>query len=74
MSVFILFFIKLEELMNKKNLIFLLIAVTGVIFFGLIGVSVAERSLLGVVLSLFASIMVIGVGFMLKKKWRGRTK
>jgi drug/metabolite transporter (DMT)-like permease len=58
--------------MKKKNLIFLFIAVMGVFFFGLTGVSVAERNLLGVVLSLLASIMVIGVGFMLKKKWRGR--
>jgi hypothetical protein len=60
----------MEELMNKKNLIFLLIATTGVFFFGLIGVSVAERSVPGVILSLFASILVIGFGFMLKKKWR----
>lgn len=60
--------------MNKKNVIFLLIAVTGVFFFGLVGVSVAERSIVGVILSLLASIMVIGLGFTLKKKWRGQNE
>lgn len=60
----------LEEPMDRKKFIFLLVAITGVFFFGLVGVSVAERSLLGAILSIIASILVIGMGFKLKKKWR----
>lgn len=56
--------------MDRKKIIFLLVAITGVFFFGLTGVSVAERSLIGAILSLIASILVIGMGFTLKKKWR----
>lgn len=56
--------------MDRKKFIFLLVAITGVFFFGLVGVSVAERSLLGAILSIIASILVIGMGFKLKKKWR----
>lgn len=56
--------------MDRKKFIFLLVAITGVFFFGLVGVSVAERSLLGAILSIIASIFVIGMGFKLKKKWR----
>jgi drug/metabolite transporter (DMT)-like permease len=56
--------------MDRKKIIFLLVAITGVFFFALTGVSVAERSFIGAILSLVASILVIGYGFTLKKKWR----
>lgn len=55
--------------MNRK-LIFLLIAFLGVCCFVLIGIAIAERSLLGALAAFAASIGIIGYGFTLKKKWR----
>lgn len=55
--------------MNQK-LVFLSLSITGVFLFILTGISVAERSLLGFSISLLGAVLTIGIGFMLKKKWR----
>jgi hypothetical protein len=54
----------------SRNFLFLCLAITGVIFFILTGISVAERSLLGFSLSMIGAVLTIGFGFMLKKRWR----
>jgi len=55
--------------MNRK-LIFLLIATLGVICFILVGFALGARNPWLGIISLVASIFVIGYGFTLKKKWR----
>ncbi|GAA0350569.1 YlaF family protein [Bacillus horti] len=55
--------------MNRK-VISLLFALAAVSCFVLAGIFVAERSVLGVILSLLASVVVMGVGFSFKKKFR----
>jgi len=55
--------------MNRK-LIFFILALIAVTFLVLIGFSLGERSLLGGLLSLLGSILTVGIGFMLKAKWR----
>lgn len=53
-----------------QKAIFLLIATIGVFCFVLTGISIGERSLLGALGSLLASVLIIGFGFVLKRKWR----
>lgn len=58
--------------MNPK--ISLLFALAAVLCFVLTGIFIAEKSILGVLLSLVAAVLVIGFGFMLKKRARVRQK
>ena len=54
----------------NKNMAFLLIAVLAVAFLVLAGFSLGMNSVLGFILSMFTSFMIVGIGFMLKRKWR----
>ncbi|WP_458414034.1 DUF5325 family protein [Schinkia sp. CFF1] len=60
--------------MKKINFLFLGLAIATVIALMSIGVAIAERSILGVILSIIASILIMGVGFSLKKKMREANK
>ncbi len=56
--------------MKNINFLFLGLAVATVIAMMLIGVAIAERSLLGIILSILATVLLTGLGFSLKKKIR----
>ncbi|WP_453997220.1 YlaF family protein [Bacillus nitroreducens] len=56
--------------MKNVNIPLLLIAISVAVCIMLIGVAVAERSLLGIILSIIAVIIVTGLGFSTKKKMR----
>lgn len=57
--------------MKKKiNAVFLGFAIATVICLMLIGVAIAERSLIGLVFAVISTIFVMGFGFVIKKKWR----
>jgi len=60
--------------MKSLNLPMLLYSVVTVLFMLLIGVSIAERSLTGILLSTFAVIFVMGAGFVTKKKLREKSR
>lgn len=55
---------------NKIDFINLAIAILGVTCFVLIGVFIAEESIIGTVLSLIGGVCVIGMGFVRRKKRR----
>lgn len=57
---------------NKIDFINLAIAILGVTCFVLIGVFIAEQSVIGIILSLLAGVGVIGMGFVRRKKRRER--
>jgi drug/metabolite transporter (DMT)-like permease len=54
----------------NRNFIFLLIAMIGVAFLVTTGFSLGARSTVGGILSMIGAILTVGVGFMLKKKFR----
>ena len=56
--------------MKNINFLFLGLAVATVIAMMLIGVAIAERSVLGIILSIVASVLLTGLSFSLKKKMR----
>lgn len=56
--------------MKNINFLFLGLAVATVIAMMLIGVAIAERSVIGIILSIVASVLLTGLGFSLKKKMR----
>lgn len=56
--------------MKNINFLFLGLAIATVIALMLIGVAIAERSLLGIIFSITASVLTTGLGFSLKKKIR----
>lgn len=56
--------------MKNVNIPMLLFAILTAICIMLIGVAIAERSLLGIILSIIAVIIVTGLGFTTKKKMR----
>ncbi|KEF36017.1 hypothetical protein M670_04816 [Schinkia azotoformans MEV2011] len=56
--------------MKNINFLSLGLAIATVIALMLIGVAIAERSLLGIILSITATVLITGLGFSLKKKMR----
>ncbi|EKN68493.1 DUF5325 family protein [Schinkia azotoformans] len=56
--------------MKNINFLFLGLAIATVIALMLIGVAIADRSLLGIILSITATVLITGLGFSLKKKMR----
>lgn len=56
--------------MKNINFLFLSLAILTVIFIMLIGIAVAERSVVGIILSIIATILVMGFSFKMKKKMR----
>jgi len=60
--------------MKNINFLFLGLAIATVISLMLIGVAVAERSILGIISSILASILLMGFGFMMKKRMRAANK
>ncbi|MCH1623933.1 YlaF family protein [Fredinandcohnia quinoae] len=58
--------------MKKVNILMLFFAFATAFSIMLIGVAIAERSLLGIILSIIAVIIVAGLGFSSKKKMRER--
>lgn len=56
--------------MKNINFLFLSLAILTVIFIMLIGITVAERSVVGIILSIIATILVMGFSFKMKKKMR----
>lgn len=56
--------------MKNINFLFLGLAIATVIALMLIGVAIAERSILGIILSILGSVLLTGLGFSLKKKIR----
>lgn len=55
---------------QKKQFFFLILSFLTVFFLILTGISVAERSLLGFLCSLLGAFTIVGIGFVLKRKWR----
>ncbi len=53
---------------------FLIIAIIGVLFMILIGIMIAEKSLIGVLLAIAGTLGTIGYGFMTKRKLRNAGK
>jgi len=60
--------------MKSLNLPMLLFSVLTVLFMLLIGISIAERSILGAILSTIAAVIVVGYGFVTKKKLREKSR
>ncbi|WP_010282802.1 YlaF family protein [Bacillus timonensis] len=56
--------------MKNVNIPMLLFAIATAVCIMLIGVSIAEKSVLGIILSIIAVIIVTGLGFTTKKKMR----
>jgi len=57
-------------MMKKIKSLFLLFALVATACIIGIGISVAERSIFGIIISIFLLIMIMGIGFMTKKKMR----
>ncbi|WP_419883715.1 DUF5325 family protein [Peribacillus sp. B-H-3] len=53
---------------------FLLLALLAVASISWIGISIAEQSIAGVIISIFALFIIMGYGFTLKKKMRKKGK
>ncbi|MGM9986660.1 MAG: DUF5325 family protein [Bacillaceae bacterium] len=49
---------------------FFIIALLGVVFMMLIGIMVAEKNIIGIIIALILLILTIGYGFIQKKKHR----
>lgn len=60
--------------MKAANFIFLGFAVAAAISIMLIGVAIAEESILGILLSIAAFTAIMGFGFVTKKKFREQGK
>lgn len=60
--------------MKNINFLFLGLAIATVISLMLIGIAIAERSILGIISSILASIVIMGFGFMMKKRMREANK
>jgi len=58
--------------MKNGNGIFVIYAFAAVIAMTGVGIAVGERSLIGIIISLIALIVVFGMGFKTKKKHRER--
>ncbi|MGD7043533.1 YlaF family protein [Jeotgalibacillus proteolyticus] len=56
--------------MKKTNAIFVLYAFAAVLAMSGVGIAVGERSILWAILSIIALIVVFGMGFKTKKKYR----
>ncbi|MFT4416065.1 YlaF family protein [Fredinandcohnia humi] len=56
--------------MKNLNVLMLLFAIATTFCIMLIGIAIAERSMLGIILSIIAVIIVTGLGFTTKKKMR----
>jgi hypothetical protein len=56
--------------MTKQNVIFLFISVLTFACIAFIGIAIAEESILGILSSAIAVIVLMGTGFTLKKKFR----
>jgi hypothetical protein len=56
--------------MKQKNIISLVLAFLTAFFMILIGIAIAERSILGIFGAIFLVISTMGVGFVYKKKSR----
>jgi len=56
------------------NLIMLGFSIITVAFMMIIGIAIAERSILGIILSIFAVFIVTGFGFITKKKMREQSR
>ncbi len=59
--------------MKSLNKIMLLFSFATVFFMMLIGIAVAERSILGIIVSIIGVILIMGFGFVTKKKMRERS-
>ncbi|MDQ0339137.1 ABC-type multidrug transport system permease subunit [Caldalkalibacillus uzonensis] len=55
--------------MKTSQMLFLLIAFTAVALFVLTGIFLAERQLISALMALLTSMVVIGSGFIIKKRW-----
>ncbi|GGK15010.1 hypothetical protein GCM10010965_05020 [Caldalkalibacillus thermarum] len=55
--------------MKMRQTLFVLIACTAVALFVLTGILIAERRLISALLALLTSMVVIGSGFIIKKRW-----
>lgn len=53
----------------KQKATFLSLAIMGILFLVLLGISIAEHSLFGIIGSIIGHILVMGIGFRLKRKW-----
>lgn len=60
--------------MKKMNILFLGLAILTVICLMSIGISIAEKSIQGIILATTATILITGFGFMMKKKMRAAGK
>ena len=56
------------------NIIMLGFSIITVAFMMVIGIAIAERSILGIILSIFAVFILTGLGFMTKKKMREQSR
>ncbi len=56
--------------MKQSNILFLVLAFLTAFFMILIGISVGERSGLGITGAIFGVIVMMGIGFTYKKKLR----
>ncbi|MBD8068444.1 DUF5325 family protein [Bacillus sp. PS06] len=59
--------------MKSINIPMLIFSLVTVFFMMAIGISVALRSILGTILSILAVILVMGLGFVTKKKMREKS-
>lgn len=57
-----------------KKIIFIILAFLIVSCLILAGISIAERSLLGLILSLLSVVILMGIGFTFKKKMEKRSE
>lgn len=60
-------------LLKSINIPMLIFSLVTVFFMMAIGISVALRSILGTILSILAVILVMGLGFVTKKKMREKS-
>lgn len=60
--------------MKNKNIIFLVLAIITVGFLMLIGISISEGSIIGIILSILGTILIMGLGFTAKRNLREKGK
>jgi hypothetical protein len=56
--------------MKSANFVMLSFAIATIICLILIGISIAEKSIFGIILAIIAAIITMGLGFTTKKKLR----
>lgn len=56
--------------MKREQLFFLLLSFLTITCFIIIGISISEQSVLGIILALIGSVALMGFGFAKKKKFR----